>query len=127
MELNEIIEDLKKQGINVDEDVLLLIIGVAFGLIQIAKRGDKYFFRLTPITNLPEEISWDLLPESVKRYYMALKEYFKTHREKISKESIKKAVEEYEKKYGRVDKSTFKLTEEQKRKLLERLNRLFLK
>ncbi len=126
MELNEILEDLKKEGININEDLLLFIIGVAFGLIQIVKRGDKYFFRITPINNLPEEISWDLLPENVKKYYQSLKEYFKTHREKIGKQSIRQAVKHYEEKYGRVDRESFKLTEQQKQKLLERL-RLFLK
>jgi len=115
-------EIFKELGIE-DDDTKLFIIGVLTGLIQIAKRGDKYFFRLTAPQNLPYHLFKDQYPENLRKAleiksYLA-KKYGGYHARHIIGETMRKLKE-----IGYFKKEKPILTEEQKKKLLDRLSRL---
>jgi len=117
-----VIEQLKSLGIDInDEDKFLLVLGVALGILQIAKRGDKYYIRVAPPQNLPKDLFEDIYPEKTKEV-LEINSYLA----KVGRGNpyfIKEKWEEIKAK-GLWTKEEKLLTEEQKQKLVDRLNRI---
>ena len=117
----EIDELFKELGLPEDEDTKLFVIGVLTGLLQIVKRGNTYYVRVTPPQNLPYHLFKDLYPENTRKAIeikMKLAKQFRGDLKKVG-EVMRKLKEQ-----GVFAKEEKLLTEEQKKKLIERLLRL---
>jgi hypothetical protein len=115
------IDELKELGIDVDDpEKFLLFLGVATGAIQIVKRGNKFYYRVTPPQNLPMAIAGDEYPERLKQVLSLTSQFMREGR------SLKYVKEKWEelKKAGLWKKEERILTDEQIVKLLDRLSRL---
>jgi hypothetical protein len=106
------IDELKALGIDVDDpEKFLLFLGVATGAIQIVKRGNKFYYRVTPPQNLPMAIAGDKYSERMKQVLGLTSQFMREGR------SLKYVKEKWEelKKAGLWEKEEEILTEEQKK------------
>ncbi len=111
-------DELRRLGIDVDDpEKFLLFLGVVTGAIQIVKRGNKYYYRITPPQNMPTILEGNKYPERTKEaLYYSMKFMIEG---KGNPEYVKKKWEEL-KASGKWKKEEKLLTDKQLSALLDR-------